>query len=117
MYVFAPREGIPYEYLMGLMHSHPFAEFYRLANQGDARVIPQIKAAKLLDVPVPDWDPHDRLHVALIKTVRALTALAGSNAPGAERAFGAQRRELDRIASAIYGIGEPVSAIQLATAC
>ena len=35
MYVFGPRTGVPPEFLMGLMQSKPFANFYALANQGD----------------------------------------------------------------------------------
>ena len=87
MYVFAPRAGVPHEYLLGLMHSKPFADFYRLANQGDARVIPQIKAAKLLEVPIPAWNPKDQRHKDVIKTVQALMKLAASDAPGAAKLF------------------------------
>jgi hypothetical protein len=104
MYVFAPRSGIPHEYLLGLMQTAPFAKFYQLANQGDARVIPQIKATKLLDVPIPKWDSNNPLHNAIVVTVRALLKLGKSHTTGTERAFDAQRRKLEGLAAMVYGL-------------
>lgn len=104
MYVFAPKEGIPPEFLMGLMHSRPFADFYHLANQGDGRVIPQIKAAKLLEVPIPMWNATDPRHRDVVSTVMALLSLANSDSAGASRAFAAQRKRLEQLAAAIYGL-------------
>ena len=104
MYVFAPRKAVPAEYLLGLMQSKPFADFYRLANQGDARVIPQIKATKLLEVPISKWNKDDPLHKEVISTVKALLKLGEFDAPGAARTFTAQRRNLERLAAKIYGV-------------
>jgi hypothetical protein len=104
MYVFAPRAGVPPEFLMGLMQSKPFANFYRLANQGDTRVIPQIKATKLLEVPIPMWDETNPQHKQVVTTVKALLRLSGSDAPGASRTFIAQRRKLEELAATIYGV-------------
>jgi hypothetical protein len=104
MYVFAPRAGVPPEFLLGLMQSKPFADFYRLANQGDARVIPQIKATKLLEVPIPRWDKKNPRHNEVVTKVKALLKLACSDAPGASRAFAAQRRDLEQLAAGIYGV-------------
>jgi hypothetical protein len=104
MYVFAPRPDIPPEFLLGLMQSKPFADFYHLANQGDARVIPQIKATKLLEVPMPKWNKADARHNEVVTKVRALLKLADSDSPGAIRSFTAQRRDLERLAAEIYGV-------------
>ncbi|NJO36157.1 MAG: hypothetical protein HC869_27005 [Rhodospirillales bacterium] len=106
MYVFGVRSGIPVEFVLGLMQSSPFAEFYRLGNQGDGRVIPQVKARKLLEVPLPRWDRSNETHKALVKIVRALMTLSASDAPGAARSFMAQRRELDALARKIYGVSD-----------
>ena len=86
------------------MQSKPFADFYRLSNQGDARLIPQIKATKLLEVPIPKWDKMNPRHNEVVSTVRALLKLANSDGPGARRAFAAQRRDLEKLAAEIYGV-------------
>ena len=91
---------------LGLMQSSPFAEFYRLGNQGDGRVIPQVKAKKLLEVPLPKWDRSNETHKALVKIVRVLMTLSASDAPGSMRSFMAQRRELDALARRIYGVSD-----------
>ena len=109
MYVFGVRDGVPVEYVLGLMQAVPFAEFYRVANQGDGRVIPQVKATKLMEVPFPQWDSTNSNHRAVVRTVRALVALASSGAAGADRGFAVQRRELDRLAAEIYGLKESQS--------
>jgi hypothetical protein len=80
------------------------AHFYRLGNQGDARVIPQIKATKLLEVPMPKWDQGNLQHKEVVSLVRSLLKLTGSNAPGTARTSEAQRRSLDEMAAAIYGV-------------
>jgi len=53
MYVFRIREGLDPRVILGLIHSRLMLFLYRVANQGDGRVIPQVKAAKVNDIPVP----------------------------------------------------------------
>lgn len=53
MYVFRPRTGVNSNVLLAVMQSRLFLWLYRVSNQGDARVIPQIKATKLAPLPVP----------------------------------------------------------------
>lgn len=109
MYVFGVADGIPIEFVFGIMQSSTFLKFYQLANQGDGRVIPQIKATKLMDVPFPEWDSMDDLHQSIVTVTKALMALAESTAVGAERSFVAQRRELDRVAALIFGENDEAS--------
>lgn len=45
---------------MALMHSKVFLFLYRVSNQGESRVIPQIKAAKLQTLPFPALDRWSR---------------------------------------------------------
>jgi hypothetical protein len=102
MYVFGVRTGIPVEFVLGIMQSTAFLEFYRIGNQGDGRVIPQVKATKLMEVPFPRWDPTDEVHKAIVSTVKALMALSASEAAGVTRNLAAQRRKLDRLAEKAY---------------
>jgi hypothetical protein len=60
MYVFRPKEGTDPWALMALMHSKVFLFLYRVSNQGESRVIPQIKAAKLQTLPFPALDRWSR---------------------------------------------------------
>ena len=53
MYVFRVLPVVSALALMAVMHSKLFLQLYRIANEGDARVIPQIKAAKLELLPIP----------------------------------------------------------------
>jgi hypothetical protein len=54
MYVFKVVPGVSAMALMAVMHSKLFLQLYRIANEGDARVIPQIKASKLEILPIPE---------------------------------------------------------------
>ncbi len=54
MYVFrASGDVLPWA-LMAIMQSKVFLFLYRTANQGESRVIPQVKAAKLYELPFPN---------------------------------------------------------------
>jgi adenine-specific DNA-methyltransferase len=53
MYVFRANPETDALALMALMQSRLFLFLYRVANQGESRVIPQIKASKLQTIPTP----------------------------------------------------------------
>ena len=53
MYVFHPPADWDAWTLMAIMQSKLFLFLYRTANQGESRVIPQVKASKLETLPVP----------------------------------------------------------------
>jgi hypothetical protein len=40
--------------IQAVMHSSALLYLYRVSNQGEKRVIPQVKATKLQEVPFPD---------------------------------------------------------------
>ncbi|MGA2381913.1 MAG: N-6 DNA methylase [Gemmatimonadales bacterium] len=60
MYVFRPRSGVDPLVMMAVMQSKPFLFLYRVANEGESRVIPQVKASKLSSLPVPALSLKDR---------------------------------------------------------
>ena len=53
MYVFRVRSEFDPWATMAVLQSKLFLFLYRVANQGESRVIPQIKAAKLKELPFP----------------------------------------------------------------
>jgi len=53
MYVFSIKENVNPWALMAVLQSKSFLFLYRVANQGESRVIPQVKASKLNSVPIP----------------------------------------------------------------
>jgi len=53
MYVLHPKPEMDLPCLLAVMESRAFLFLYRMANQSEARVIPQVKAAKLSDLPIP----------------------------------------------------------------
>jgi hypothetical protein len=56
MYVFqSPHDWEPWS-LIAILQSKLFLFLYRTANQGESRVIPQVKASKLEPLPIPKCD-------------------------------------------------------------
>lgn len=53
MYVFSIKQNVNPWALMAVLHSKLFLFLYRVANQGESRVIPQVKASKLYSLPIP----------------------------------------------------------------
>lgn len=53
MYVFAPPTGHDWRICMAILQSKVFLYLYRVSNQGEQRVIPQVKATKLGALPYP----------------------------------------------------------------
>lgn len=53
MYVFSLEDKMDPYAVMAILQSKTFLFLYRIANQGDSRVIPQIKASKLETLPFP----------------------------------------------------------------
>jgi type I restriction-modification system DNA methylase subunit len=74
-----PNLSIQERFVLGVLHSTCFQFLYRVCSQGEQRVIPQIKAAKLYDLPFPISDisgptgksRHDRM-VKLVERMLAL---------------------------------------------
>lgn len=53
MYVFRTVAGVDPWAFMAIMQSKLFSFLYRVSNQGESRVIPQVKASKLQPLPFP----------------------------------------------------------------
>jgi type I restriction-modification system DNA methylase subunit len=54
MYVFSLKEGMDPWAAMAVLQAKLFLFLYRVSNQGESRVIPQVKAAKLGGIPFPN---------------------------------------------------------------
>ena len=108
MYVFAPRPEIAPKALMAVMQSKLFRFLYRVANMGEARVIPQIKASKLLTLPIPDLSSDGRL-LALSDRMLELNKHLAAGETVAEKDL-VQRQidetdaEIDRLVYDLYGL-------------
>ena len=63
MYVFTIKEKINPWVLMAILHSKLFLFLYRVANQGESRVIPQVKASKLNSLPIPKSSMSDNASI------------------------------------------------------
>jgi adenine-specific DNA-methyltransferase len=64
MYVFSTKQNIDPWGLMAIFHSKLFLFLYRVANQGESRVIPQVKASKLNSLPIPKSIISDKGRIA-----------------------------------------------------
>jgi hypothetical protein len=96
---------------MAILQSKAFLFFYRVANQGEARVIPQIKASKLHTLPYPACDPKSALtdlghlckgmlilhrHMADVKTDHDKIVL--------QRQIEETDNQIDRLVYELYGL-------------
>jgi hypothetical protein len=114
MYVFRIRAGLDPRVVLGLMHSRIMLFLYRVANQGEGRVIPQVKAAKLNAMPVPtlhaDSPGCRSLADVVDKVVAVMSRLREARMPSEIESL---RREanglvarLDRLVYDLYGLND-----------
>jgi hypothetical protein len=108
MYVFTPRREIAPKALMAVMQSRLFHFLYKVANMGEARVIPQIKASKLLTLPIPDMTACERLPGLADRMFDLNKHLAAAKSAAqreiVERQVDATEREIDRLVYDLYGL-------------
>jgi hypothetical protein len=111
MYVFSLKEGIDPLAAMAVLQSKLFLFLYRVTNQGESRVIPQVKAAKLIGIPFPDLlaSDHSNTLSELSKTMCLLNEqLASEKSDHArtelERRISSTDRDIDELVYKIYGI-------------
>jgi hypothetical protein len=71
MYVFQLNTKYSPLAALGILQSRLFLYLYRVANQGESRVIPQVKASKLNDLPFPILknDNNSRKMGALVEAI------------------------------------------------
>ncbi len=110
MYVFKIKAPLDPLAIMGLMQSKVFLYLYRIANQGDSRVIPQIKAAKLDIVPIPSCkSPHEI--VKLVTQILSLNKQLNETGNSEDKIKIQKEIEkidnrIDKLAYTLYGVTE-----------
>jgi hypothetical protein len=111
MYVFRPKPEISPDFLGAIMQSKSFRALYLIGNQGEGRVIPQIKAAKLNLLPVPKFSEQNIIHKKIVNDAKALASLiassehkAGSSLEMAQRQIEAVDSRLEENIASAYGL-------------
>ncbi|MGC9443596.1 MAG: Eco57I restriction-modification methylase domain-containing protein [Candidatus Methanospirareceae archaeon] len=61
LYIFKLKKDsrVSHQFVLGVLHSNIFGFLYQISTQGELRVIPQIKATKLYDLPFPKINLSD----------------------------------------------------------
>ena len=119
MYVFSVQEGSCLLACMALMQSKCFHFLYGAANQNESRVIPQVKASKLDNLPVPSLR-HERPATAQLRALarRMLDLNKHLQTPRAEhercvfeRQIAATDEEIDHLVYELYDLTDEEIAI------
>jgi transcriptional regulator of met regulon len=114
MYVFnILPEYDPYAF-MAILHSKLLLFLYHVANQGESRVIPQIKASKLEPLPYPACEPSSPrlkrlrdLYQSMLALRKQLATTKGlDDRIRLQRQIDATDREIDRLVYDLYGLTE-----------
>ena len=114
MYVFRLAPGHDVWSCIGVLQSRAFLFFYRVANQGESRVIPQVKASKLNPLPFPKIDLQDARAQRLSKWVRDMYALNRDLAAAKtahdknviQRQIDSTDKQIDQLVYELYGLTE-----------
>jgi hypothetical protein len=99
---------------MAVLQSNTFLFLYRVANQGESRVIPQIKASKLQGLPFPTWRTPEPVWAELRKRCRDIIGLheqldrakAPHDMTVLQAQIDATDRQIDRLVYELYGLTE-----------
>jgi adenine-specific DNA-methyltransferase len=112
MYVFHPPADWDPWTIMAIMQSKLFLFLYRTANQGESRVIPQVKASKLETLPVSlcntSHPQSQRLRELAGQMLSARTELAKAKTDKDKTYYGQKcislDRQIDRLVYDLYGL-------------
>ncbi len=113
MYVFRPLPEYSPAAVIAVMQSRTFDFLYRVANQGESRVIPQVKASKLEPLPIPAGacrrDGGNLKLETAVGVMLALTASASAARTEHERGLlqrqiDATDRKIDQLVYVLYGL-------------
>jgi hypothetical protein len=112
MYVFQSPSNWDAWTLMSIMQSRLFLFLYRTANQGESRVIPQVKASKLETLPVPscgtshpDSQRFRELSAAMLEAKKQLAKVKSAHDKTYyETKCAGLDREIDELVYALYGL-------------
>jgi len=111
MFVFKVKKTIDPNVVLAVLQSRPFLFFYRVANQGESRVIPQLKAAKLEPLPFPKLASSDAFAkrfaglVAKAQEIVAVEAQSEKDKTALYSGFDSLLREIDLAVCDAYGLG------------
>ncbi|MBI4005305.1 MAG: N-6 DNA methylase [Gammaproteobacteria bacterium] len=114
MYVFKTIPEIDPWVFMGIMQSKVFLFLYRVSNQGESRVIPQVKASKLDTLPFPicnKLSPALKLIQSLSKRMYDLhntldQAITPHEKDNLKRQIEATDIQIDKVVYELYGLTE-----------
>ncbi len=116
MYVFKIKLEFNPMVCMAVFSSKAFLFFYRIANQGESRVIPQVKAAKLYSLPYPKIElpkqkaQHDKI-IFFVEQIQELhKRLAKAKTPQEKESLENQilntDSSIDSLVYELYGLTE-----------
>lgn len=112
MYVFAAKDDVDPWALLAVLQSKLFLFLYRVSNQGESRVIPQVKAAKLEPLPIPRWQSRSG-SVSKLATLandmyglhaRHSDARTPQEKTALDRQIAATDTQLDKLVYDLYGL-------------
>jgi len=111
MYVFRLRTNYDPYTCMAMLQSRLFLFLYRVANQGELRVIPQVKASKLYDLPYPVTVTRDDHLSELARTMLSLhkrleDVRAEHEREMLKRQIEATDRQIDKLVYEHYGLSD-----------
>jgi hypothetical protein len=107
MYVFKVKAGLDPFAVMAILQSEMFLFAYRVANQGESRIIPQVKASKLQVLPFPRLDSARSVVQKVSDLSREMYTLnreaAGKSAKAREKLLAVQPK-LESLIYELYGL-------------
>jgi len=114
MYVFRMAADQDPWACMTVFHSELFLRLYRIANQGESRVIPQVKASKLQTLPFPSCDIGNPIAAELGLVCRELINLVSQSSAARtaheaaflKRQYDAADRTLNELVLHLYQLTE-----------
>jgi hypothetical protein len=126
MYVFSllPEYQTHSLAFMAILQSRLFLLLYRVANQGESRVIPQVKASKLQALPYPSYDHSspkvyelDHLSAEMFQLNRFIRTVKTSHEQTSlRRRIEATDQRIDHLVYELYGLtAEEVNIVEQAT--
>lgn len=111
MYVFQIQDEYSPWSVMAILQSKLFLFLYRVANQGESRVIPQVKASKLYDLPFPNKDKlfqHTNeleiLSKKMIDLHKQLAILSDEQIKATNMQISSTDRAIDRLVYQLYDL-------------
>jgi hypothetical protein len=121
MYIFSTVSGVNPWAFMAVLQAKLFLFLYQVSNQGESRVIPQVKASKIDTLPVPVCDKPNPLLTKLEERCRQMyelhriqtSARHPEDKTRVQRQIDATDREIDRLVYDLYGLtGEEIAVVE-----